>query len=692
MNRYPTTNIRNVGLFAHGGAGKTSMAEAMLYASGATSRLGRVEDGTTVSDWDPDEIKRTISISTSVLPIEWRDHKINVLDTPGYADFAGDVIAASRVIDCAIIVMDASAGVEVGTEFAWRYADAESLPRMVVINKIDRENANFAASLDSARSTFGTSIAPLYIPIGEESNFSGVVDLIKMRAITFSDDGSGKADEGEVPDDMLDAVETYRLQIVEAIAENDEELMMKYLEDEELTEGELLAGLKTAVAAGQIVPVLVSSATSNRGVSLLLDAIVDLAPSPRETLATDKAGEPLELSPLEDQPAALFIWKTVADPFVGKLSLFKVLSGTVTSDTHLMNINAGEDERLSQVFTLRGKEQINVDALGAGDIGAVSKLSHSATGNILCNADHQLMVEPIAFPAPLFSAAVFPASKADLDKMSQALARLAEEDPTITIQRDGDSGEVLVSGLGESHVQVALDRAERKFGVHMTSELPTVPYRETVQKPVTGIEYRHKKQTGGHGQFGHVQIDLSPCDEEFVFEEKIFGGAIPRQFIPAVEKGIREAMEHGILASFPVTNIKVVLTDGSYHTVDSSEMAFKLAATHALRIAQEKAHPVILEPINKLAVTIPDTYTGDVMSDLTSKRAHVTGMVPGENSHSTIEALVPAAEVQRYATDLRSITQGRGTFTSTFDHYAEVPAHLTESVIAARKAHDEALV
>lgn len=692
MKNYPVASVRNVGLLAHGGAGKTSLGEAMLFTSGAISRLGRVEDGNTTSDWDPDEIKRTISISTSILPIEWNDHKINVLDTPGYADFSGDVIASTRVIDCAIILLDASAGVEVGTEFAWRYADDQNLPRMIVVNKIDRENANFATTLESARAAFGNAVAPLYIPIGEESSFRGVVDLIRMKAIMFADDGSGNSEVTEIPGDMLDAAETYRLQIVESIAENDEELMLKYLEDEELTEEELIGGLKTAVAAGQIVPVLVTSATTNRGVGLILDAIVELAPPPRATVASTDAGDVLELQPTESEPVSLFIWKTVADPFVGKLSMFKVLSGTIKSDTHLWNVNKGEDERLAQIFVLRGKEQINVDQLGPGEIGAVGKLDSTSTSDILTDPSRKVRVEPIPFPAPLFSAAVVPASKSDLDKMSQALARLAEEDPSISVSRNPESGETLVSGLGESHVQIALDRVQRKFGVHMTSTLPTVPYRETVRKAVVGAEHRHKRQTGGHGQFGHVKIDVEPCDEDFVFEEKIFGGAIPRQFIPAVEKGVREAMEHGVLAGFPVTNLKVTLTDGSYHTVDSSEMAFKIASSQAFKKAQEQASPVILEPVNKLAVTVPDLFTGDVMGDLAGKRAHVTGMVPGENGYSTIEAMVPAAEVQRYATDLRSITQGRGVFTSEFDHYAEVPSHLTDGIIAAQKEHDEALV
>lgn len=692
MKKYPTTQIRNVGLLSHGGAGKTSLTEAMLFASGAIKRLGRVEDGNTVSDWDPDEAKRTMSISTSIIPIEWRDYKINVLDTPGYADFAGEVIGATAAIDAAIILVDASAGVEVGTEQAWQYCDARSLPRVIVINKIDRENASYSAALESLQTAYGMNVVPMQVPIGQEASFRGIVDLLSMKAMTFGGDGDGSFDEGDVPTELLDEVETHRLQLVEAIAENDEDLMLKYLEDEELTSDELYRGLQQAVAKQEVVPVFVTAATTNRGVNLLLDAITHVTPSPDVRTALDESDNVIEITPDENGPVVLHVWKTVADPFVGKLSYFRVISGSVKSDSHLWNVQQNQDERLGQVFVLRGKDQINVDDLGAGDIGAVSKLAHTMTNDTLADPNFKVRVDGVEFPAPLFSAAVVPQTKADLDKMSQALTRLAEEDPTIRVHRDNESGETIVSGLGESHVQIALQRMARKFGVNVDYDLPTVQYRETIQVPVQGVEYKHKKQTGGHGQYGHVYLSVEPCDETFIFEESIFGGSVPRQFIPAVEKGVVEAMEHGVLGGFPVTNVKVTLTDGSYHSVDSSEMAFKLAASQAFKKAQELARPVLLEPINKLAVTIPDAYTGDVMSDLTSKRAHVTGMTPGENGHSTIEAMVPAAEMQRYATDLRSITQGRGTFTAEFDHYAEVPAHLTETIIQQRKAREEALV
>ena len=692
MKEYKAADIRNIGLMAHGGAGKTSLAEAMLYSSGAISRLGRVEDGNTTSDWDPEEEKRGMSINTSLIPVEWADHKINIVDTPGYADFAGEVISAASAVDAAVILLDASSGVEVGTEYAWRYAQDRDLPRILVINKIDRENANFANSLASAQSIFGSAVAPVFIPIGQESSFRGVVDLLAMKALIFADDTSGDATEEEVPADLLDEAETYRLELVESIAENDEELMMKYLEDEELTVEELQAGLKTAVESGDIVPVFVTAATTNRGVKLLMDAIPAIAPEPGSWTATDASDEEIELAPDGDESAAAFVWKTIADPFVGKLSYFRVVAGSVKSDSHLQNVNQDEDERLGQVFVMRGKDQINVSELHAGDIGAVAKLVHTHTGDTLTDESRQVTIPPIEFPQPLFAAAVSPRTKADLDKMGQALTRLAEEDPTISVTRSAESGETIMSGLGESHIQIALEKVARKFGVNVDFELPSVPYRETVIKTVEGVEYKHKKQTGGHGQYGHVYLSIVPIDEGFEFEQSIFGGAVPRNYIPAVEKGVREALDEGVLAGFPVTNIKVILTDGSYHSVDSSEMAFKLAASQAFKRAQELANPVLLEPVNNLAVTIPDSYTGDVMSDLTSKRAHVTGMVPGENGHSTIEATVPAAEVQRYATDLRSITQGRGTFTTEFSHYDRVPPHLVDAIVSARMEREEALV
>jgi elongation factor G len=482
------------------------------------------------------------------------------------------------------------------------------------------------------------------------------------------------------------------LQLVEKIAENDEDLMLRYLEDEEISADELRAALKTSVANGIIVPVLASASTTNRGVGIILDALVDLAPSPQPTYGVNESGQTVPVLPSGDGPVVAFVWKTIADPYVGKLSYFGVMSGTLKSDSHIWNVSKGVDERIGQLFCMRGKEQIPVSEVGPGDIGAVSKLGETGTGDTLCDPSFKVTLDGITYPTPLFSASVTPRTKSDLDKMSQALHRLVDEDPTLHIGRDPESAETIISGLGESHVQIVLERMSRKFGVNVDFELPTVQYRETIMGSVQKVEYKHKKQSGGHGQYGHVYLDVCPSDEPFEFTETIFGGAVPRQYIPAVEKGVREAMEEGVLAGFPVINVKVTLTDGSYHAVDSSEMAFKMAAIQAFRKAAESANPVILEPVQSLHVTIPDSYTGDVMSDLTSKRAHVTGMAPGDNGHSTIEAVVPASEVQRYATDLRSITQGRGTFTTEFSHYQQVPSHLTDTVIKTMKAKQEARV
>lgn len=691
MKTYAVQNIRNVGLFSHGGAGKTSLAEAFAFLSQATTRLGRVEEGTTISDWDPDEIKRRISISTSIIPVEWREHKINVIDAPGYADFLGEIRGSMRVCDLALILMDASAGVEVGTEQVWATAEAYARPRALLINKMDRENANFEESLSAAQATFGNSVVPLQIPIGAEKQFRGIIDLLSMQAYLFGEDRNGTLTPTEIPADLADTVELHRTNLIETICENDEDLMLRYLEDEPISADEYHQGLKAGIAAGSIVPVFVAAATACKGVSLLLDTIVECFPSPGEINATDASGADVTLTPDPDGPLAALVFKTVADPYVGKLSFFRVYSGTLKSDSHAFDTQKEQDERIGQLYVMRGKEQLAVDELVAGDIGAVAKLQVAATGDTLSDPRSRYTLPSVDFPAPAFTAAVHPKTKSDLDKMSSAIQRLVEEDPTLQISRDPQSGETLVSGLGESHVQIALDRMARKFGVNVEIGLPRVPYRETISSPVFGVEYKHKKQTGGHGQYGHVFLNVEPLpDAEFEFHETIVGGVIPRQFIPAVEKGVREAMEEGLLAGYPTVNVKVTLTDGSYHTVDSSEMAFKIAASQAFKKAAQQAGPILLEPVMHLAVSVPESYMGDVMSDLNTKRAQVQGMTPGENGMTTIEALVPAAEIQRYATDLRSITQGRGSFTVRFDHYQPVPPHLTEQIVAAAKGRQAA--
>ncbi len=691
MNTYPVDKIRNVGLFSHGSAGKTSLTEALLFVSHAINRLGRVEEGTTTSDWDPDEVKRGISISASIAPVEWKNSKINVIDAPGYADFLGEVKGAMRTCDVALILMDASAGVEVGTEQAWKAADEVNRVRALFINKMDRENANFNATFNAARETFGSSVVPVFVPIGAEKDFSGIVDVLSRKAYLFGTGKDGSESESDIPASVADTVEELRVHLVEAICEQDEELMMRYLEDDQIGVEELQHGLRTAMAAGQIVPVFAGAATACQGISHLLDAMVDYFPAPGAVIAKNASDSEISLNADPNGPLAALVFKTVADPYVGKLSYFRVYSGTMHSDTHVYDTQQEHDERIGQIYVVRGKEQIAVSEIPAGDIGAVAKLQTVATGDTICDQAKVLTLDGIAFPAPSFSAAVYPKTKSDLDKMGSAIQRLLEEDPSLHIRRDEETGETLVSGLGESHVQIGLERMARKFGVTVETGLPTVAYRETISVPVKGVEYKHKKQTGGHGQYGHVFLDLEPMEDgDFEFAEKVVGGVVPKGYIPAVEKGVREALDEGILAGFPVTHLRVTLTDGSYHTVDSSEMAFKIAASQAFKKGATAAKPIILEPIMHIEVTVPEAYMGDVMSDLNGKRAQVQGMVPHDDGMTTIEGIAPAAEIQRYATDLRSITQGRGSFTTRFSHYQPVPAHLTDTIIASAKAKAEA--
>jgi elongation factor G len=691
VKQYPADRIRNVGLFSHGGAGKTSLTEALLFDAQATTRLGRVEDGNTVADFDPEEVKRRISVSTAIAPVEWRGTKINLLDAPGYADFLGEVKSALRVCDAALILIDASAGVEVGTEQAWRLAEERGLPRMLFVNKMDRENADFDAALASAREAFGKAVGPIQFPIGREKGFRGIVDLLAEEARTFHDNGDGGFETGPIPGDLQERCETYRRQLVEAIAEHDEALMMRYLEDDPISNQELVDGLRSCVADGSVVPVLCGAATANRGIVPLLDAIVDHFPAAdRRVELAATGGRKVEVRAEPDGPLAAFAFKTLADPHVGRVTYLRVFSGTLRSNSHALNATKGQPERLGQVFHVRGKEHLSADAIGAGDIGAVSKLATTMTGDTLAAESSPLVLEPIAFPCPSYAASVNPRTKADLDKLGQALHRLVEEDPTLEVSRDPSSGETIVSGLGEPHVQIALDRMTRRFGVNVELGLPRVAYRESISARTTA-EYKHKKQTGGAGQYGHVFLELEPLPEtDFAFAERVVGGSVPRNFYPAVEKGVREGLEAGPLAGFPVVNVRVTLTDGSYHAVDSNEMAFKIASKEAFKKGVLQAAPVLLEPVVTVRVTVPEGYTGDVMSDLNTKRAHVNGMDPGSNGTTTIEALVPAAEMRRYATDLRSITQGRGTFTTAFDHYQPVPAHIAEQVKAAAKQHEVA--
>ncbi len=691
MKQYPPERLRNVVLLSHGGAGKTSLAEAMLYTAKATTRLGRVEDGNTLSDWDPDEIKRHISVSTAVLPIEWRDHKINILDAPGYADFVGETKSALRAADAAVIVLCAASGMEVGSEQVWNYCDEARLPRLVFVNKLDRENANFARTLAQAQEAWGSAITPLHLPIGSEASFSGHVDLLTRTAYTVSAKNDGSVQQTAIPADMMDAVEEARLALVEKIAETDDALIERFIGDEEISDAELTAALQKAVAAGSIVPLLVGASQRVACTGALLDTIVDAFPGADKATITAQTqdGKTATVKIGATEPPVALVFKTMADPYVGKLTFFRVYAGTMRTNNHMLDANRNKPEHVGQLYMVRGKEQTPVGEVGPGDIGAVTKLAETATGDTLCTPEHPVVLDGVHFPQPSYTVAVRPKSKGDLDKLGTSLHRLIEEDPTIHIDRDPVTGDTLVSGMGDSHVQIATERMARKFGVNVDLDMPVVPYRETVQGAAQ-VTSRHKKQTGGHGQFAEVVLTIEPnMGGEFEFRDTVVGGSVPKNFIPAVEKGIREALHEGFLAGFPVSNVRVTLTDGKYHPVDSSEMAFKIAGSQGFKEAAQKAHPVLLEPVYKMEITVPDSYTGDIMSDLNSKRARVHGMNPGRG-FTTIEADAPLAEVQRYATDLRSLTQGRGTFEMHFDRYETVPAHLQDAIIKESHARHEA--
>jgi elongation factor G len=685
---YKTEQLRNIALIAHGSAGKTSLAEAMIFDAGATNRLGKVEEGTTVSDYDAEEIRRKISLNTSIIPCEWNGHKVNVLDTPGYIDFVGEVKGAVRVADGVVVVLDAVSGVEVGTELVWGFADGQNLPRLVFVNKMDRENASFTRALEQLGQKFEGNMIPVQLPVGSESQFKGVVDLVSMKAYL-----GDKAEEGEIPEGLEDEAEEYRLRLIEAAAESDDELIVKYLEGEELTEEEIKRGLAIGIKGGKVIPILSGSATLNLGIQRLLQAVIDYFPSPAdrpEIKGTNPAtGEAEILAPTPMDPLSAMVFKTIADPYVGKLTYFRVYSGTMESDSRVFNPLSGEEERIGQLYLIRGKEQEPVKTVQTGDIGGVAKLSATTTGQTLCDKGHPIVLPFIDFPRPVFSVAVTPKTKADLDKMGTGLSRLVEEDPTLRVEREPSTGETILSGMGESHVDIATRRLKQKFGVDVLTAIPKVPYRETITKR-SEVQGRHKKQTGGRGQFGDVFIRFEPLPRGsgFEFVDEIFGGAVPRGFIPAVEKGLREIIQKGVLAGYPTVDFRATLYDGSYHPVDSQEIAFRLAAHLAFKKGIPEAGPVLLEPIMSVTITVPEEYMGDVLGDLNTKRARVQGMEQ-QRGNSIVTAQAPLAEMQRYATDLRSITQGRGIFSMEFSHYEEVPGHLVESIIAQAKREAE---
>lgn len=686
MEQYGLDSIRNVVLLSHCGAGKTSVSEAMLFTAGAINRLGKVNDGTTTSDYDPGEVKRKISLNLTILPCQWAETKINLIDTPGYSDFVGEVKAAIRVSEGAIIVVCAASGVEVGSEQVWAYSGEANQSRLIFVNKMDRENADFYKTLEQVQSKFGAGCVPLQLPIGAHDDFQGVIDLLTMKSYIGS-----PAKEGEIPESLQTQAESFREKLVEAVAEVDDKLLEKYLNGEKISLDELTDGLRQAVVSGKVVPVLVGSALQSIGITSLLDAIHSYLPSPegREIAIIGDSDKQETIEPGRDAPLAALVFKTSADPYVGKLTYFRVYNGGIDSNSQVWNATRGGVERIGQLFILKGKTQEPVSQLGAGDIGAVAKLSLTKTGDTLSNQDHPVKIVPIIFPEPVFSGAVYPKTKADLDKLGAALSRLSEEDPTLQVHRDADTHETILSGLGETHLDVAAEKMMRKLGVGVELKPPQVPYKETVTISANA-EYKHKKQTGGHGQFGHVLLEVAPLPRgsasEFV--SKVVGGSIPKNYIPAVEKGVSEALLQGVLARYPVVDIKTTVYDGSFHPVDSSEICFKIAGAGAFKKGLSQGQPILLEPIMNVRVEIPESYTGDVIGDLNTKRARVQGMNP-EGGINIIEAQVPLAEILRYTIDLKTITQGRGSYHAEFSHYEATPSHITQKIVAQRQAEKD---
>jgi elongation factor G len=689
VQSFPPAKIRNVALVGHGGSGKTSLAEALLFTSGTINRQGRVEDGNTTSDFDAEEVKRTISLSTSLLPFECNGHKINLLDTPGYADFIPEVEAALRVADLAVFVVSAVEGVEVQTEVIWGLAEKMGVPRLIFVNKEDRERASFERVLAQLQETFGSGVAPLELPIGEEADFHGVADLLTDTAIVYDDDQGHHHDE-PIPPELAEHEHEVHDALVEGIVVADDELMERYLEGDEPSPAELESTLAKGVAAGQVFPVILGSATKDVGVDLLAKFICEIGPSPldRPGVTVQAGGSETEITCDPSGDPLAFVFKTIVDRHIGKVSLFKVLSGTIRPDTVLTNPRSKTDEKLHSLFTLRGKDQEQLSEVVAGDIAAVAKLTDTATGDTLAPKGTPVVVPPPEPPVPALTIAIAPKSKGDEDKLMTGLHRLQDEDLAISVRRDDETHQTLLSGLGETHLAIVVERLQRKFGVEVETADVKVPYRETITSNAEA-EGKYKKQAGGHGQFGVANIRIEPLErgQGFEFVDQIVGGAIPRQFIPAVEKGIQERMDMGGVNGFPVVDIKVTLYDGKYHSVDSSEMSFKMAGSLALQEAMAKANPVILEPISLLEVTVPTSLQGDVMGDLNARRGRVQGTDQGEGNTSIVTAHVPTSEILRYAIDLRSLTGGRGRFTVEHDHYDVLPQHLYDKIPKPESAH-----
>lgn len=683
MKKHTVETMRNLILLGHSGCGKTMLAEAMLYFAKAIERFGKVDDGNSTMDYDSEEVKRKISISAAIAPLQYLEDKINLIDAPGFFDFVGEVKGAIRAADVACIVVCAVSGVEVGTDKAWSYANEQHLPRVFFINKMDRENANFDKVLTDLREHYGKKIIPLSIPVGAAEGLQGVIDVFENKMWLF--DGETRI-EKPVPDELEAKVAEYHKILEEAVVETDDALLTKYLEGEPIGFAELMAGARQAIGAGKLIPVLTGSAVKLIGVGNLLNAVVQYMPSPLDRGAREGAKGEKRL-PSDNEPFSALVFKTMADPFVGKLTLFRVFSGVVHSDSQVYNGNRRVLERIGQLFLIKGKIQESVRQLSAGDIGAVAKLQATFTGDTLCDKDHPLTYPEIEFPQAKLALALEPKAKGDEDKISSGLSRLMEEDPTFKVEKNPVTHELVASGMGDLHIEVITSKLQKKFGVGVTLKEPKISYKETIKSTVK-VEGKHKKQSGGRGQYGHVWLELSPLagEEDLEFVDKIFGGSVPKNYIPAVEKGVRETMEKGVLAGYPVVGVRVTLYDGSYHSVDSSEMAFKIAASMAFKKGFMDAGPILLEPIMRVEVTVPEEFMGDIIGDLNKKRGKILGMEP-DGKNQMVKALAPQSELAKYAIDLRSLTQGRADFRLYFDHYEEVPPYLNEMIITNGKPH-----
>jgi elongation factor G len=688
---YEARSIRNVAIVGHGGCGKTSVVSALLFNLGAVNRLGRVEDGTTVTDFDPDEIERRISLQTALAHAEWKKTKINILDTPGYNNFLSETRAALRVADAAVVVVDAVSGAEVVTHKVWGYAEEYGLPRILVVHRMDRDRASFLRTLEGLQSAFGRGVVPLAIPLGEEKGFVGLADLVTEKADVYADDQSGQFKAVDLPPEVKEAAGSWREKLVEMVAESNEDMIEEFFEKGTLPQEDLVKGLRRAVAAGRLFPVLPASALRNVGFQPLADAIVDLLPSPADREPAEgedpQSKAPASRPPADEAPASALVFKTLADPHTGRISLFRVYSGVLHSDTATYNASRDVPERLAGLSLLQGKTPVPVSEIHAGDIGAVAKLKETQTGDTLSDKAHPIVFPPVVFPEPATTFAIEPKSRGDEDKISTALHRLMEEDPVLKLSRDAQTHEMLLSGMGQLHIEVVVGKLRKRYKVEVNLKKPKIPYRETIKSPAEG-HGRHKKQTGGHGQFGDCKIRMKPLSRgsDFKFVDDIFGGSIPKNFIPAVEKGIQEARIKGFLAGYPMVDFQVELVDGQYHDVDSSELSFKIAGSLAFKDAVAKCRPTLLEPIMGVEISVPEEFAGSVMGDLSSRRGRPQGM-ESRGAQQVIKAEVPLSEMLAYDADLTSMTGGRGSYHMEMARYDEVPNHLQERIIADAKPH-----